>query len=166
MKFFTNKYIDIINSKLPDILIALVVLIIFWIIAILLKTTILRILNTHTNSSIPDVIGSIIKKVIIIIGVITSLGTLGVDVSGIIAGLGISGVALSLALKDILSNFVSGVLIFIYEPFKVGDNIEVEGKSGMVKSINLRYVTIESGDKNILVPNLISASKIVIINER
>ena len=101
MEFFTNKYIDIINSKLPDILIALVVLIIFWIIAILLKTTILRILNTHTNSSIPDVIGSIIKKVIIIIGVITSLGTLGVDVSGIIAGLGISGVALSLALKDI-----------------------------------------------------------------
>ena len=65
MEFFTNKYIDIINSKLPDILIALVVLIIFWIIAILLKTTILRILNTHTNSSIPDVIGSIIKKVII-----------------------------------------------------------------------------------------------------
>ena len=166
MEFFTNKYIDIINSKLPDILIALVVLIIFWIIAILFKTTILRILNTHTNSSIPDVIGSIIKKVIIIIGVITSLGTLGVDVSGIIAGLGISGVALSLALKDILSNFVSGVLIFIYEPFKVGDHIEVEGKSGMVKSINLRYVTIESGDKNILVPNLISASKIVIINER
>ena len=166
MEFFTNKYIDIINSKLPDILIALVVLIIFWIIAILLKKTILRILNTHTNSSIPDVIGSIIKKVIIIIGVITSLGTLGVDVSGIIAGLGISGVALSLALKDILSNFVSGVLIFIYEHFKVGDYIEVEGKSGMVKSINLSYVTIESGDKNILVPNLISASKIVIINER
>ena len=165
MKFLTNQYTDIIISKLPDFLIALVVLIIFWIIAKLLKTTILKILNTHTNSSIPNVIGSIIKKIIIVIGFITSLGSLGVDVSGIIAGLGISGVALSLALKDILSNFVSGVLIFIYEPFRVGDNIEVEGQSGVVKSINLRYVTIESGETNILVPNLISASKIVIINK-
>ena len=67
-------------------------------------------------------------------------------------------------LKDILSNFVSGILIFIHEPFKVGDNIEVEGKSGRVKAINLRYVTIESENKDILVPNLISASKIVIVN--
>ena len=165
MKFLTNQYTDIIISKLPDFLIALVVLIIFWIIAKLLKTTILKILNTHTNSSIPNVIGSIIKKIIIVIGFITSLGTLGVDVSGIIDGLGISGVALSLALKDILSNFVSGVLIFIYEPFRVGDNIEVEGQSGVVKSINLRYVTIESEEKNILIPNLISASKIVTINK-
>ena len=56
-------------------------------------------------------------------------------------------------------------MIFIYEPFRVGDNIEVEGQSGVVKSINLRYVTIESGETNILVPNLISASKIVIINK-
>ena len=65
MKSFKNEYIDLIMSKLPDILVALVVLIIFWIIAKLLKTTILKILNTHTNSSIPNVIGSIIKKVII-----------------------------------------------------------------------------------------------------
>ena len=165
MESFKNKYIDLIISKLPDILIALVVLIIFWIIAKLSKTAILKILNKHTNSSIPGVIGSILKKIIIIIGFITSLGTLGVDVSGIIAGLGISGVALSLALKDILSNFVSGVLIFIYEPFKVGDNIEVEGKSGRVKAINLRYVTIESEVQDILVPNLISASKIVTLNK-
>tara|TARA_B100000029_G_C17372559_1_gene886720 strand:+ start:488 stop:985 length:498 start_codon:yes stop_codon:yes gene_type:complete len=165
MKSFKNEYIDLIMSKLPDILVALIVLIIFWIIAQLLNKTISKILNKHTSSSIPDVIGSIIKRTIIVIGFITSLGTLGVNVSGIIAGLGISGVALSLALKDILSNFVSGVLIFIYEPFKVGDNIEVEGKTGKVKSINLRYVTIESEQKDILVPNLISASKIVTINK-
>ena len=165
MESFKNEYITLIMNKLPDILVALAVLVVFWIIAKFLKTGILRILNKHTNNSnIPNVIAGIIKNIIIIIGVITSLGTLGIDVSGIIAGLGISGVALSLALKDILSNFVSGILIFIHEPFKVGDNIEVEGKSGRVKAINLRYVTIESENKDILVPNLISASKIVIVN--
>jgi len=165
MESLKNEYLAIIIAKLPDILVALIVLIIFWIISKIFSTAILRILNKHTNSDIPKIITSIIKKIIIIIGFITSLGTLGIDVSGIIAGLGISGIALSLALKDILSNFVSGILIFIHEPFKVGDNIEVEGKSGRVKAINLRYVTIESKNKEILVPNLISASKIVIVNK-
>lgn len=161
----THAYVEKTIDKFPDILFSFIVLIIFWIIARLSKTSGLKILTQHTtNTNVANILTSIIKNIIIIIGFITSLGTLGINVSGIIAGLGISGVALSLALKDILSNFVSGILIFIHEPFKVGDNIEIEGKSGMVKSINLRYVTIESEGKDILIPNLISASKIVIIN--
>ncbi len=165
MESFKTEYIDLMISKAPDLFVALLVIFVFWIIAKILNTAILKILDKHTTSTIPKVIASIMKKIIIVIGFITSLGTLGVDVSGIIAGLGISGVALSLALKDILSNFVSGILIFIHEPFKVGDNIEVEGKSGKVKAINLRYVTIDSDGSDILIPNLISASKIVIINK-
>ena len=164
-EYFKNaEYLDSIINKLPDILVALVVLIVFWTISKLVHSAILKILNKHTSSNIPKIIASIVKKIIIVIGFVTSLGTLGIDVSGIIAGLGITGVALSLALKDILSNFVSGILIFIHEPFKVGDSIEVEGKSGKVKGVNLRYVTIESEGKDILVPNSISTSKIVIIN--
>ncbi len=164
-EYFKNaEYLDSIINKLPDILVALVVLIVFWTISKLVHSAILKILNKHTSSNIPKIIASIVKKIIIVIGFVTSLGTLGIDVSGIIAGLGITGVALSLALKDILSNFVSGILIFIHEPFRVGDSIEVEGKSGKVKGINLRYVTIESEGKDILVPNSISTSKIVIIN--
>ena len=165
-EYFKNaEFLDSIINKLPDILVALVVLIVFWTISRLVHTAILKILNKHTTSNIPKIIASIVKKIIIVIGFVTSLGTLGIDVSGIIAGLGITGVALSLALKDILSNFVSGILIFIHEPFKVGDSIEVEGKSGKVKGVNLRYVTIESEGKDILVPNSISTSKIVIINK-
>ena len=166
MESFKNEYIEIVINKIPDIIVALIVIIIFWIIAQILNSAILKLLNKHTSSNIPNVIASITKKIIIVIGFVTALGTLGVDVSGIIAGLGITGVALGLALKDILSNFVSGILIFIHEPFKVGDNIEVEGKIGRIKAINLRYVTIESENKDILVPNLISTSKIVAINKK
>ena len=161
----THKYIETIINIFPDILFSFFILIIFWIVARLLTTSILKVINQHTNNNnIANIIASIIKNTIIIIGFITSLGTLGVNVSGIIAGLGISGVALSLALKDVLSNFVSGILIFIHEPFKIGDKITIEGQSGKVKNINLRYVTIEEDGKDILVPNLISASKIVIID--
>ena len=109
MESFKTEYIDLMISKAPDLFVALLVIFVFWIIAKILNAAILKILDKHTTSTIPKVIASIMKKIIIVIGFITSLGTLGVDVSGIIAGLGISGVALSLALKDILSNFVSGI---------------------------------------------------------
>ena len=71
-----------------------------------------------------------------------------------------------------LSNFISGILIFIYEPFKRGDTIEVEGKScgensitGKVIDINLRYVTIEGEDQLAHIPNSISVSKIVVVKK-
>ena len=58
-----------------------------------------------------------------------------------------------------LSNFISGIMIFIYEPFKLGDTIEVDGKTGKVIDINLRYVTLVNDDSQILVPNSLSVSK-------
>ena len=72
------------------------------------------------------VLAGIVKNIMLIVGLITALGTLGVNISAIVAGLGLTGFAFGFAFKDMLSNFISGILIFIYEPFKLGDTIEVE----------------------------------------
>ena len=155
-----------IYSKLPDFLFAVIIFAIFWIISVILKNMtqkILSIKNNHKNIS--EVLSKIVKNIVLIIGFISSLGTLGMDVSAIVAGLGLTGFAFGFAFKDMLSNFISGVLIFIYEPFKIGDIIQVEGKEGKVTNINLRYVTIESDNENILIPNSISVSKIVSVNK-
>ena len=155
-----------IYSKLPDFLFAVIIFIIFWIISIVLRNMtqkILSIKNSHKNIS--DVLSKIVKNIILIIGFISSLGTLGMNISAIVAGLGLTGFAFGFAFKDMLSNFISGVLIFIYEPFKIGDLIHVEGKEGKVTNINLRYVTIESENERILIPNSISVSKIVSVNK-
>ena len=101
----------------------------------------------------------------LILGLITALGTLGVNISAIVAGLGLTGFAFGFAFKDMLSNVISGALIFIYEPFKLGDTIEVEGKTGKVIDINLRYVTIEAEDQTVLVPNSISVSKVISVKK-
>ena len=98
-------------------------------------------------------------------GLITALGTMGVNISAIVAGLGLTGFAFGFAFKDMLSNFISGALIFIYEPFKLGDTIEVEVKTGEVIDINLRYVTIEADDQKVLVPNSISVSKVICVKK-
>ena len=124
---------------------------------------ILSIKNNHGNIS--NVLSKIVKNIVLVIGFISSLGTLGMNISAIVAGLGLTGFAFGFAFKDMLSNFISGVLIFIYEPFSIGDIIQVEGKEGKVVNINLRYVTIESDNQNILIPNSISVSKIVSVNK-
>ncbi len=97
--------------------------------------------------------GSTIKIFIMIVGAITALGTLGINVNALIAGLGLGGFALGFALKDALSNLLSGALILIYHPFSVGDTITVTGCQGEVTEVNLRY-TILQGEKRIfLIPN-------------
>ena len=130
----------------------------------ILYKVVIRVMDEKsTHSNISRVIAGIVKNIMLIIGFITALGTLGVNISAIVAGLGLTGFAFGFAFKDLLSNFISGILLFIYEPFKLGDKIEVEGKTGKVVDINLRYVTIESEDKKVLIPNSISVSKVIAV---
>ncbi len=58
---------------------------------------------------------------LILFGFVTALGTLGVNVSALVAGLGLTGFALGFALKDTISNLLSGVLILLYRPFVIGN---------------------------------------------
>jgi len=152
--------------KTPTLLLAIGIFILFWIGGIIFKAIVQRIMNEKSlHANISRVLASIIKNIMLILGLITALGTLGVNISAIVAGLGLTGFAFGFAFKDMLSNFISGALIFIYEPFKLGDTIEVEGKTGKVIDINLRYVTIEAEDKKVLVPNSISISKVISVKK-
>ena len=159
-----EEVVSIISMKAPSLLLSIGIFILFWICGTILKTIVRRVMDEkspHTNIS--RVLAGIVKNIMLILGLITALGTLGVNISAIVAGLGLTGFAFGFAFKDMLSNFISGVLIFIYEPFNLGDTIEVEGKIGKVIDINLRYVTIEAEDQKVLVPNSISVSKVIAV---
>jgi small conductance mechanosensitive channel len=90
---------------------------------------------------------------LIIFGFITALGTLGINVSALVAGLGLTGFALGFALKDTISNLISGVLILLYKPFKIGNRIKISGYEGIVVSIDLRYTELDAEGNKILIPN-------------
>ena len=163
---YNEELFKLFVSKIPDIILSVFIFIIFIIIGKIIERVIVRVLNKkNTKITISKVLGGIIKNILVIIGFISALGTLGVNVSAIVAGLGLSGFAFGFAFKDMLSNFISGILIFIYEPFKLGDIIEVDGKVGKVVDINLRYVTIETDKNKALVPNSISVSKVVLVHK-
>ncbi|NOY86114.1 MAG: mechanosensitive ion channel [Deltaproteobacteria bacterium] len=88
-----------------------------------------------------------------IFGFVTALGTLGVNVSALVAGLGLTGFALGFALKDTISNLLSGVLILLYRPFERGNRIKISGYEGIVISIDLRYTELDSDGNKVLIPN-------------
>ncbi len=88
-----------------------------------------------------------------LVGLASALGTLGINVSALVAGLGLGGFALGFALRDILANLVAGVLILVYRPFQEGEEITVAGQSGTVSAIDLRYTELASAGTRVLVPN-------------
>ncbi len=89
-----------------------------------------------------------------LIGGCVALNIMGVDVKSLVTGLGLGGVALGFALKDLLSNFVSGISILLLQTFKIGDQIVVGETEGTVEQINVRDTHIRTYDgRLVLIPN-------------
>lgn len=86
-------------------------------------------------------------------GAVVGLGTMGVNVSALVASLGLTGFALGFALRDAIANLLAGVLILTFHPFHYGDRISVTGFEGIVIDIDLRYTTLDAGDRRHLIPN-------------
>jgi small conductance mechanosensitive channel len=88
------------------------------------------------------------------IGFLLALSQIGVDVTALLAGLGIAGFIIGFALQETLGNFAAGAMILIYQPFDVGDVIEAAGVTGTVDQMNLVSTTILTFDNQMLiVPN-------------
>jgi small-conductance mechanosensitive channel len=116
------------------------------------------------DPKVRELLSGLFQKLIIVAGILTAISTSGVDISAMVASLGLTSFVLGLALKDLLSNLMSGIMISLHSPFKVGDSLEIASKSGTVKKINLRYTVLENKDKNIyLIPNSKVFAEIVMI---
>ncbi len=103
---------------------------------------------------------------IIIFGIITALSTAGLNVNALIAGLGLTGFALGFALKDVLSNLVSGIMLLIYQPFRIGDQIKMGVYEGTIQAIRMRDTVVRAYDsRSIIIPNTLLITEVVINNE-
>ena len=94
---------------------------------------------------------------------ITLMSEAGIDVNALLTSFGISGLAISLASREVLSNIISGIMLQVQRPYKLGDLITVKSQRGKVIEINLRFTILKSDDKTILIPNRIMLSDPIII---
>ena len=94
------------------------------------------------------------SRTVIAVGFFVALSQVGVNVTALLAGLGIAGFIVGFALQDTLGNFASGAMILMYRPFDVGDVIEAGGLYGTVHSMSLVSTTILTFDnQTLVVPN-------------
>lgn len=96
------------------------------------------------NTTLVDVGHTVMNVLIWLIGLISGLSSAGFNVSAVLAGLGIGGLAVALAAQDAVSNIFGGVIILTQAPFKVGDKITISGTTGWVTSIGIRATTIHN----------------------
>ena len=111
-----------------------------------------------------SILNEIVKYTIIIIGISFILALFGIDLNAILVSLGVVGIALGFASKDIVSNLISGLFILFDKSFKVGDSIEINNQKGKVEKLGLRTTQIITADNSqIIIPNS-SFSKTTYIN--
>ena len=130
------------------------ILIVFWIVAKIAELLVRRARRRMPhNAGLLQLLGRTIKIAIVAFGAATALGTMGVNVSALVAGLGLTGFALGFAFRDVLSNLLAGILLLLFRPFGIDDEISVTGLDGRVINIDLRYTILQQPDKTILIPN-------------
>jgi small conductance mechanosensitive channel len=119
--------------------------------------------RSKLEKSLHGFLRSTLKIVLYALLVIIVAGTLGINVTSLVAVLSVVSLAVSLAVQGTLSNLAGGIQVLTAHPFKVGDFVEIGGISGTVREIGLVYTVVETVDnKNIYVPNSdVSSAKII-----
>lgn len=120
--------------------------------------------NSDTLRSSLGILTGVARGIIVGLGVLMILGTLGISITPIVASLGITSLAVALALQPTLENFFSGVQLVADKPIRVGDFIELDsGEQGFVEKIGWRSTWIRMLPNNtVIMPNsLLSQSKII-----
>ncbi len=124
----------------------------FWRILMLIMRRTLR--DSTLDKTTYSFVETAVKFTILTIGVVSALDSVGINTGALLASLGIVGVTIGFAARDSLSNFISGIIIFIDRPFVLGDLVEIDDKYGRVSEITLRSTRVVTSDGRMLaVPN-------------
>jgi small-conductance mechanosensitive channel len=155
-------------AMLPNIVVALIVFLIFYAIAREIKWLVRRITTKHRHArNLGLVLGRLSQGIIILVGLFIALSIVipSFKAGDLVQLLGISGVAIGFAFRDILQNFLAGILILLTEPFHIDDQIVFKGFEGTVENIQTRATTIRTYDgRRIVIPNSELFTNSVMVN--
>ena len=124
-----------------------------------------RLSAVHVDPTLATILRRIVIFLIYvwgIIDIIMGIPQLQSLAYSLFAGAGLLAIIVGYAGKDILANMLSGVVVALFEPFKIGDNILFRGEYGFVEDITLRHTVIRTRDhRRIIVPNSVISSDVI-----
>lgn len=152
-----DEIIRQIAAFLPSLLSALVLTAVFWVAYRSLNPLIAGILrrSKKMEAGVSQLLLKTFRVVFLALAGIMVLQQLGFKITALLAGFGIAGIAVGFAARDTFENFIAGITIFMDQPFRVGDNIEVDGTFGTVQEITLRSTRLRTLKyETVVMPNL------------
>lgn len=164
-----DKFVDGFWERVPYLCIALVVLLIFWLLSKIFKLFVRKTLEnrSYTRQNLVLVLNRVGSTFIIFFGFLIAMviAIPGFTPGQLMSALGIGSVAIGFAFKDIFQNMLSGILILLGEPFKIGDDIIVNNMEGTVEDIQIRATFLRSPDgRRIVIPNATVYTSAVTVN--
>ncbi|MGB3535696.1 MAG: mechanosensitive ion channel family protein [Microcoleaceae cyanobacterium] len=110
--------------------------------------------KTEGDSNTEVLIGRLSYGGVWIVGSVIALGVLGLDFGALLGALGLTSVAIGFSLKDVLSNYISGVILLAARPFKINDQVVIKNYEGTITQIQLRATTLRTYDGRLVyIPN-------------
>jgi len=153
MQAMLNSFI----SLLPNLVLALIVFAIFFFVARTIKKVVRNLTRDRRQArNLGMVLGRLAQGTTILVGLFIALSIVipSLNANDLVQLLGISGVAIGFAFRDILQNFLAGILILLNEPFQIDDQIVFKDFEGTVENIQTRATTIRTYDgRRVVVPN-------------
>jgi len=151
----TTTAIDLAVKFAPKALVAILVLVAGFYAGRWAGRGLLRVLErAHLEPPVRGLLGRLTEVLVLGLFAIMALQNLGVELLPLIAGLGIAGAGVALAMQGVLGNIVAGLTIMITRPFKIGDYISIVGEQGGVEDITLFSTTLGHADQSkVVIPN-------------
>ena len=139
-----------------NIVLFLVTLLISWIVSKAVGKAVQKAIASIKSASelLKEFIVNISRKAILLVGFVVALSMLEVNIGPLLAAIGAAGFILGFALQGTLSNFAAGIMILIYQPYDVGDLIDVGGTFGKVEEMTIVSTTLRKLDnQKVVIPN-------------
>lgn len=153
------------ETFIPRLIIFIAIIVIASLLTKFVRKSFKKLQSTKRMSSI---FGTLMRKtinsIIWVIAVIFLLQDLGVNLTPVIAGLGVSGVVLGLALQETIASFFCGFIIAVKRPFEIGDYVSIGGTEGTVKTMDIMGITLTTGDNKLIMMSNKNVWGSVIIN--
>lgn len=148
--------VDGFFAMLPQILMALAVFAVFWLVAIAARRIVIRLSPTQNHEGLGRALGRLAHIAVMFGGFLVAVSIVAPSVGAaeLLSVLGVGSVAIGFAFRDILQNFLAGILILLREPFSVDDWVKLGDHEGIVTSISTRSTWIRTFDgRDIAIPN-------------
>jgi len=141
----------------PNLVKALVVFLLLFGVYKLVRAVVLRLVqgSDRMDEGLKNLLLRSFRIVSVVLIFVMVLAQFGIDITVLVGGLSIAGLAVGFAAKDTLENFISGIAIMLDRPFRIGDQVEVAGTYGTVVDISLRSTRLRTLNNEVMVmPNL------------